>query len=173
MSRRYMLLAVLLLALSSAGGRSSIVTAADSSPSDLVLDVWAVDGNEVRITRQMWAQAARTRVKAVDHHGRPAEFEGVTATEVLKRADAPLGARLRGKALAVYMVAEGADGYRAVYALPELDAEFTDQLILIADRKDGKPLDTAEGPLRMVIPGDKREARWVRNLVSLRLLRAP
>jgi hypothetical protein len=82
---------------------------------------------------------------------------------------APLGRELRGKNLAVYLVAEGADGYRAVIALPELDAGFTDEVLLVADRRDGQGLAEGEGPLRLVVPGDRRPARWVRQLVRLRL----
>jgi len=159
--------------LSVAGDPWSAALAENPPADDAVLNVWTLEGSELHITRELWSQAARTRLKAVDHSGRLAEFEGVSATELLKRAAAPLGGQLRGKALAIYVVAEGSDGYRAVYALPEFDAGFTDDVILIADRRDGKALDAKEGPLRMVVPGDKREARWVRNLVSLRLLRAP
>ena len=31
------------------------------------------------------------------------------------------------------------DGYRAVFALPELDPAFTDAIVLLADRRDGPP----------------------------------
>ena len=48
-----------------------------------------------------------------------------------------------------YLVVEAADGYRAVFALPELDPAFSDRVILLADRRDGKPLDGKEGPLRV------------------------
>jgi hypothetical protein len=66
-------------------------------------------------------------------------------------------------------LAEGADGYKVVYALPEFDTDFTDGLILIADRKDGELLPPKEGPLRMVVPWEKRQARWIRQLTVLRL----
>ncbi len=32
------------------------------------------------------------------------------------------------------------DGYQVAYAISELDAAFSDQVILLADRRDGKPL---------------------------------
>ena len=56
-----------------------------------------------------------------------------------------------------------------VYALPEFDADFTDGVILVADRKDGEALSAKEGPLRMVVPWEKRPARWIRELTVLRL----
>ena len=82
------------------------------------------------------------------------------------------GAIFKGKALTFYLVVEAADGYRAVFALPELDPESTDAVVLLADRRDGQPLDAKEGPLRVVVPGEKRHAGRVRQVVVLRIGRA-
>jgi hypothetical protein len=70
-------------------------------------------------------------------------------------------------------VASAADGYRAVFALPELDPAFTDGVVLVADKRDGRPLGGEEGPLRLVVAGEKRQARWVRQLTSLSVRTAP
>ena len=48
------------------------------------------------------------------------------------------------------------------YAIAELDAAFNDHLILIVDRRDGQPLLPDSGPLQIVVPQDKRPARWIR-----------
>jgi hypothetical protein len=42
----------------------------------------------------------------------------------------------------------------------------------LVDRCDGKPLSAQEGPLRIVVPGEKRHSRWVRQVVALRIGRA-
>jgi len=44
---------------------------------------------------------------------------------------------------------------------------FTDRRILLVDRRDGKDLSSAEGPFRIVVPGEKRHARWIRNVTAL------
>jgi hypothetical protein len=88
---------------------------------------------------------------------------------VLKAAGVQFGQDLRGPALATYLVVEAADGYRAVFALPELDPAFTDCIILLADRREGKPLGGTEGPLRVIVPGEKRHARWVRQVIALKV----
>ncbi len=80
---------------------------------------------------------------------------------------------MRGKNLALYLVVEAADNYRAVFALPELDPAFTERIVLLADRRDDKPLSAAEGALRVVVPDEKRQARWVRQVTSLVIRRAP
>ena len=90
-------------------------------------------------------------------------------TGILKLAGAPLGKELRGGNLAVFVVAEAADGYRVVYSLAEFDSGFRDATILVADKKDGKALATEEGPLRIVVPGEKRQGCWTRQLTALKL----
>ncbi len=65
------------------------------------------------------------------------------------------------------------DGYRAVYALAELDAAFTEAVVLLADRRDGQPLSSEEGPFRLVLPHEKRAARWVRQVIRLGVKAAP
>jgi hypothetical protein len=47
--------------------------------------------------------------------------------------------------------------------LSEQDPELTDRVILLADAKDGQPLAPNEGPFRIIVPGEKRAARWVRQ----------
>jgi DMSO/TMAO reductase YedYZ molybdopterin-dependent catalytic subunit len=74
---------------------------------------------------------------------------------------------MRGPAMATYLLAEASDGYRVVFSLAELDADFTDAQVLVADTLDGAPLGANVGPLRLVVPQDKRPARWVRMLKSL------
>jgi DMSO/TMAO reductase YedYZ molybdopterin-dependent catalytic subunit len=141
-------------------------------PPAAQLRLVGLGGVERVVTAEDWKKLPRAAVEAKDHGGAIVTFEGVPARELLKIAAVPLGPDLRGQQLALYVVAEAADGYKAVYALPEFDAAFTDGLILIADRRNGEALPPKEGPLRMVVPWEKRQARWVRQLTTLRLQQA-
>jgi hypothetical protein len=47
--------------------------------------------------------------------------------------------------------------------------QFADRLL--ADQRDGKPLGANEGPLRAIVPGEKRHARWVRQVIALKIVR--
>ena len=67
----------------------------------------------------------------------------------------------------IYVVAEATDGYRVLFALAELDADFMNSEVLVADTLDGAPIDAKRGPFRLVAPHDKRPARWVRMLKSI------
>jgi hypothetical protein len=119
----------------------------------------------------------RTDIEALPHvkvstsaSGAAATFEGVALEAVLEKAGVEFGPSLKGKRLASYLLAEAADGYRVVIALPELDRAFTDKQVVLAFLKDGKPLDEKEGPYRIVIPDEKRMARWVRQVTTLKIV---
>lgn len=40
---------------------------------------------------------------------------------------------------------------------------------ILADTRDGKPLDAHEGPYRIIVPGEKRPGRWVRQVQRIEL----
>jgi DMSO/TMAO reductase YedYZ molybdopterin-dependent catalytic subunit len=105
-----------------------------------------------------------------EHAAKDEAYEGTPLAELIKQAGVPQGARLRGKAMATYVVAEGSDGYKVIFSLAELDADFADAGVIVADTVDGKPLDEKLGPLRLVAPHDKRPARWVRMLRSIQVV---
>jgi hypothetical protein len=109
-------------------------------------------------------------VKASDH-GKDAVFEGVALVDVLKLAGVEFGESLRGKRLASFLLVE-ADGYKAVFALPELDPGFSDKIVLLADKRDGQPLPKNAGDLQIVVPDEKRAGRWVRQVISLKIIQA-
>jgi DMSO/TMAO reductase YedYZ molybdopterin-dependent catalytic subunit len=114
----------------------------------------------------------RQTLQVQDHDGRESKFEGVALVELLQRAGVPLGKDLRGERMATYVVVGASDGYRVVFALPEIDPAFSDRLILLADRRDQQALSPREGPLRLIVPGEKRQARWVRQVTSVTIRRA-
>lgn len=107
----------------------------------------------------------RTAITA--DRGLKTTHEGVALRDVLAKAGVPLGAALKGKALACVVIATAVDGYRVAYSMAEIDAGFTDHVILISDRRNGQPLLPDSGPLQVVVPQDKRAARWVRQVTTL------
>ena len=68
-----------------------------------------------------------------------------------------------------WVVVEAADGYRAAFALAELDPAFIDRVILLADHRDGKSLAAKDGPLQIIVPGEKKHARWVKQVIRLKV----
>jgi DMSO/TMAO reductase YedYZ molybdopterin-dependent catalytic subunit len=111
----------------------------------------------------------RAAVHAKDRDGKEVTFSGVPLFEVLQAAGLkfdPATMPSRG-AVAAYVVIEAKDGYRAVFALAEIDPTEASQTILLAEDKDGQPLSPQEGPWRIVAPSDKRPARWVRQVTAI------
>ena len=125
----------------------------------------------LQLTADDLARLPRETVSVQEQDGSKIQYEGVALREVLAKAGAPLGKELRGKALASYILAKAHDGYEVVFTLGEIDAGFGNQTILIADKRDGKPLFGYQGPFRLVCPNDKAGARSVRMLESLELVR--
>jgi DMSO/TMAO reductase YedYZ molybdopterin-dependent catalytic subunit len=117
------------------------------------------------------AQMPRETMAVADQDGVKVNYEGVLLREILKRAGVPLGKELRGKALASYVLAKAHDGYQVLFSLGEIDTAFGNESILVADKRDGKPLFGYQGPLRLVCPNDKAGARSVRMLETLEFVR--
>jgi len=117
------------------------------------------------------AAMPREKASVPDQDGTNIEYEGVSLREILKRAGAPLGGQLRNKALASYVLAKAHDGYQVVFTLGEIDAQFGNEQILVADKRDGKPLFGYQGPFRLVCPHDKAGARSVRMLETLEFVK--
>lgn len=112
---------------------------------------------------------ARQSVRWTDH-GKARTCEGVWLTDVLARAGAPVGDKVRGDALTTVVLAEAADGYAVAFSLGETDAKLGAGKLLVADRCDGAVLGADEGPLRIVAAGEARGARSVRQLRTLTLV---
>ena len=143
-----------------------------ATASDSLLSISGEIERPLKLTAADLAKLPRLTVNAKDHDGKAVTFEGVELGEVLKLAGVKFGEEMRGKSLALFLVVDAADNYRAVFALPELDHAFTDRVILLADKRDGKALAASEGPLRIVVPDEKRQGRWVRQVISLSIRRA-
>ena len=111
--------------------------------------------------------------KSVTYHNEHTKSDetylGVALSDLLANYGVPLGKDLRGKALALYVVAAGSDNYKAVLSLAEIDPAFHPGDVIVADTMNGMPLDAASGPFKLVVTEDKRPARCVHNLVSLEL----
>jgi hypothetical protein len=82
-----------------------------------------------------------------------------------------MGKQLRGKALATYVLATAHDGYQVVFSLAEVAPEFANETILVADRREGKPMVEPLGPFRIVCANDQAQARGVRMLEKLEVVR--
>jgi hypothetical protein len=133
-----------------------------------VLTVQGVGGKSVTLSLPDLSKLPQQTVKTADH-GATVSFEGVLLTDVLAKVDLPTGEKFHSTAASYYLLVEARDGYRAVFAWAELDATFMDKAVYVVTKRDGKPLSEKDGPFELVAPGEKRGARWVRQLTALKI----
>jgi DMSO/TMAO reductase YedYZ molybdopterin-dependent catalytic subunit len=117
------------------------------------------------------AAMPREQAEVTEQDGVKTTYEGVPLQEILKKAGIPFGRQMRGKALAGYVLAEAKDGYAVAFSLGELDPDLGGTRVIVADKRDGKPLFEYQGPVRLVIPADKEGARSVRMLEKLEVVK--
>jgi hypothetical protein len=126
-------------------------------------------GKAHKVTRDKFARLPRTTATASDH-GADAKFTGASLVDVLSSCGIQFGDGLRGVRAPTVAILEATDDYRVVLSLLEIDPDTTDKLALIADERDGEPLSSQEGTHRLVLPGEKRQIRWIRNLETIRIV---
>lgn len=124
----------------------------------------------LKLTQEDLLKLKQKEIKTKDKEGKEHTFKGVPLAAVLDSAGVTLGKQLRGEHLAKYLLIKAADGYEVIFSLPETDPEFTDQVILLAYFVDGKPLEKGDGPFRIIVPNDKRAARWIREVRSIKVM---
>jgi hypothetical protein len=89
------------------------------------LELIGSSGEHINISAAEFHTLPRQTVQVHNAHtGETETYQGVELSVLLARLDAPLGQKLHGKALAMYVVAEGTDKYRALYSLAEVDPSF-------------------------------------------------
>ena len=104
------------------------------------------------------------------HSTEKVAYRVVPLSKVLAVADVPFGTLLKGAALAATVRAEAKDGYRVAFSLVELDAGIVCSEVFVAIEREGKPLPPDLGPFRLVVPTDRRGARWVRQLTRVAVI---
>lgn len=144
-------------------------TSDDPKNTEAVLKIVTENGTVTELKAADLAKLPRREIKAKNHDGKGTTFAGVELREVLKLAGVKFGDAGKKANLTSYLTVEAADKYRAVFAMIELEPDFTDKIVLLADTGDGKPLSKEQGSFRLVVPDEKKQARWVRQVVILRI----
>jgi DMSO/TMAO reductase YedYZ molybdopterin-dependent catalytic subunit len=137
---------------------------------EVVLRVGGAVDNPLELTRADLAGMPRDEFQIPTQHDKSVmeTWSGVPMIELLRAAGAPVGERLRGANMAGYVVVIAEDGFRAVYALAEIEPRFSpERRILVADRLNGEPLGEKFGNLRIANQGEAAFSRWVRQVVAL------
>lgn len=98
-------------------------------------------------------------------------WQGVALEDIVRRTCVASGDSLTGRAIARLVRVTAADGYQAVFSATELDPDFGNVEVILADTRDGKPL-AQDGPFQLIVPKDKRFDRWVSHVTMIEVLDA-
>ena len=139
--------------------------------ADTVLTVTGEVKTPLKLTLAELESMPAQTVSVKDPDGSTASYKGVLLHAVLARAGIPEGQSLRGLAMQLCVLVKATDGYKVAFSLAELDPLFGTENVLLAYRRDGKELDVKSGPLRLVVPSDKHQGRWVREVTGLEIIR--
>ncbi|MCC6423006.1 MAG: molybdopterin-dependent oxidoreductase [Phycisphaerales bacterium] len=152
------------------GHSANATTEPTTRPISLLISM--ENGQSITLDESRFQKLARKTITAVNHDGIKVTYSGVALADLLALVAIPSGDRLRGDAMAMYIVAQGSDGYQVTLSIAEADNAFREQGIIVADSQNGGPLPTNAQPLQLIIPRDKRTSRWVRSLTKLDVRRA-
>jgi DMSO/TMAO reductase YedYZ molybdopterin-dependent catalytic subunit len=137
-------------------------------------DLWAqgayltVDGEvatPLTLSEADFKLLPRTTITAKDAGGNTVSYSGVDLAALLLKAGVPLKQNLKGADVSKYLHAQGADGFVAVFSLPEFDQG----VFLVADSANNAPLPSGSGPLQVISPNETRHSRWIKQLQLLRI----
>lgn len=114
-------------------------------------------------------QYPQTTVSRTDRDGKSHVYSGVILSDILGKAGVTFGKNLRGDNLTKYALISASDGYQVIFALAELDKDFTDRSIILADKMDGQPLPNGDGPFRIIVQGEKKPARCIKEVTEINI----
>ena len=149
---------------------STVVYAAPDTAAAPVLAVTGAVSTPLSLTAEDLDKMPRTTAPFTTD-GVTSTYEGVLLYDILVKAGWSFGHGMTGKPMASYLIATAKDGYQVVFALPEIDPQFSGARVIIADKVNGAPLPAKEQPFRVVAPQDKMHARSIYSLVKLEVVR--
>jgi DMSO/TMAO reductase YedYZ molybdopterin-dependent catalytic subunit len=135
----------------------SIAASGQSNPA--ALTVKGEVGLPLTITIAGLSKFKHAEAIIKDREGISHTYTGASVLSIPDSAKVTLGRQLRGEHLKKYLLVKCADGYQVLFSLAELDPEFGNKTVILANKIDGKALPEGKGPFRLIVPDDKALAR--------------
>lgn len=134
------------------------------------ISVEGLGGKTAVISAQDLKQMPRTSITVTDPKTKAAQhYEGVLLSTVLAKVGAPTGKALHGVEFRDYVEVSASDNYRVIFSLAEVDPPTHANQVMLADTLDGKPMESPQGPFKLIAPDDIRPERWVRMVARIRI----
>jgi len=122
------------------------------------------------ITKSMFADMKQAVIMAKAHDEKVHRYSGVTIANLLTKAGVMLGDSAKKHTVTSYIIVTAADNYKAIYSLAEIDPLFASRSIIVADREDRKALPVENGPFQIIVPGEKKHGRWIRQVIGIQVV---
>jgi hypothetical protein len=129
------------------------------------------DGRSVSFSSARLTELATDTLRVALHHGQEQTFRVVKLGALLLDAGVRIDS-VRGPRTTWVVVAAAADGFRAAFTLAELAEDLGPSRVYLAVGTTTGPLPPDEGPFRLLVPTDRRQGRWARQVVSLEVVDA-
>jgi molybdate transport system substrate-binding protein len=94
-------------------------------------------------------------------------YTGALLNTVIQKAIPVINPGFKNDALRQFVTVGATDGYQVTIGMAEILPQFGNQKVLLAYAKNGKALDSDEGAIRLIVPGDALAGRWVSNVNSI------
>lgn len=100
-------------------------------------------------------------------------YTGPTLWSVLQTVGVATDPAVKNDVLNKYVIATGADGYKAAFSLGEISPNFGNKTSLVAIGNTSGTLPGSDGVARVTAPGDVAGGRYVSNLTNLTVASGP
>ena len=125
----------------------------------------------VTFTAEEFAALPHTVLMVLEPHEKKERlYSGVVVHDLLAKGGVQSGESFRGPAQHLGVLVRSKDNYTVLFSLAEFDENFSTRTLFLADREGGQPTPANAEPLRLVVPGDKRAARWARMVASIEIV---
>jgi hypothetical protein len=151
---------------------AAVYAAQDAAPHAAVLSIVGAGPAPLTLTVDDLAKMPRATA-TLTSDGATDTYEGVLLYDILVKAGWQFGHGMVGKHAPSCLVTTGKDGFQAVFALAEIDPQFSGVKVLIADKENGLPLPDRYKPFRVISPQDKMRARSIYSLVKVEVVKLP
>ena len=151
---------------------AAVFAGQDAAPEPSVLRVEGAGPTPLTLTAEDLAKMPRATA-SVESDGDTNTYEGVLLYDILVKAGWQFGHGMMGKAAPACIVLTAKDGFKAVFALAEIDPQFSGVKVLVADKENGLPLPNKYRPFRVISPQDKMRARSIYSLIKVEVVKLP
>lgn len=132
-----------------------------------------IDGRQNTLTvPELQAMPQQTITVHNEHNKTDETYTGVALSDLLAKYGASFDKQNEKNIFHSNLRVEGTDHYYVIYSGSEVQGSIHNAEVIIATSLNGKPL-ADDGQIKLVASGEKRPARWVRNLSAITLVTVP